>query len=639
MKRFIGLLCLLLAPAAWGTTAVTGHLQTLGTGNVTSGAFVRFWLRGCSGNQPTVSGTGLIAPTQGGVFFFDIAADGSGAVTGTLYSTRDSTGLLGGDISCGGSTLAVWYGMQVFVGGKGGPEVPIHAKNGVSLDITQVTPITTTPVVTAPTGDSTYLRLDAGNAPVTGNLTAKQIESIRFADQFTSPQAAIANCPATDCWVMVPGGIYAAPTNMSRSHLHITGYNQGVTAATIAAATNLQWGTPVADGKVVFTSATGTTIAGGANSIADLTIEGVTFDCLGNNVSCLVLSNGVFESHFGTPAAKIVIQNSGTGAGLTLSAGASVGQSINDNEFDVSIFNAGKGTVFTAPSATTSAANNLFHFLHIQNISTRAVEFVQWADSNRFEWTFISGLANAADGITFNTGTPAGNVGVFGNVFEHCLCADATNPGSYTGKLVTVNKAEHPNAILDWEIGPGITSGGGTILSNPTAYPFDAHVTTDITDGNDAVFIGIVGIRDRTNTAQMGTSKKQGSNAGNYTSTSLTFAVVDGTNLTTTLTVPLGWKLEVKATGTVANSTAAAGTAVAIYDGTCGSGTLLQAQHQGATTTADWRGFSMLGVVTGDAAAHTINLCHLTLNAADAVNMENTGGFYPVMTFTLIPST
>jgi hypothetical protein len=172
MKRLFAILLALFAPVAWATTTVTGTLQNLGTGTVGQAAFVRFWLRGCGGNQPLVNGTALIAPSQGGVYFFDIAANSSGLVAGTIYSTRDSTGLLGGDITCGTSTTSVWYGLQVFVGGKGGPEVAIHAKNGVTLNISQLTPISINPVVTAPTGDSTYLRLNTANSPLTGNLSS-----------------------------------------------------------------------------------------------------------------------------------------------------------------------------------------------------------------------------------------------------------------------------------------------------------------------------------------------------------------------------------------------------------------------------------------------------------------------------------
>ncbi|MBV9179870.1 MAG: hypothetical protein JO356_01045 [Acidobacteria bacterium] len=172
MKRLIRLLALLFVPAiVQATTTVTGTMQNLGTGATTPNAFMRFWLRGCGGNQPRVSGTSLIAPSQGGVFYFDLAANSSGAVSGTLYSTRDSTGLLGGDINCGGSTTAVWYGMQAWFNGKAGPEVPVHAKSGTTLDISQVAPITTNPVVSSPTGDTTYARLDGANQPFQANVT------------------------------------------------------------------------------------------------------------------------------------------------------------------------------------------------------------------------------------------------------------------------------------------------------------------------------------------------------------------------------------------------------------------------------------------------------------------------------------
>lgn len=143
MRRLLALL--ILSSTAFATTPVTGHIQNLATAGVTSGAFVRFWLRGCGGHQPRISGTAVIAPSQGGVFYFDFPAGANGAVSGTLYSTRDVTGNSGGDIECGGSTTKVWYGMQIFQAGKGGPEVPVHAQNTVTLDISTVPILTTTP--------------------------------------------------------------------------------------------------------------------------------------------------------------------------------------------------------------------------------------------------------------------------------------------------------------------------------------------------------------------------------------------------------------------------------------------------------------------------------------------------------------
>jgi hypothetical protein len=169
MKKI--LLALLLSVPCFATTAVTGHIATLG-GTVSGGGnFVRFYLRGCGGNQPRVGGTAIIAPTQGGVYFFDLAANSSGDISGTLYSTRDAAGTGDGEIECGGSHTATWYGMQMFHAGKGGPETPIAAKNTDSFDVSNVTPITTNPVVTAPTGDTTYARIDGGNQPFTGDVT------------------------------------------------------------------------------------------------------------------------------------------------------------------------------------------------------------------------------------------------------------------------------------------------------------------------------------------------------------------------------------------------------------------------------------------------------------------------------------
>lgn len=209
MKRFLAALAFLLLPcSAFATTTVMGALQNLGTGTVGTGSFVRFWLRGCSGNQPRINGTAIIAPSQGGVFFFDLIADGSGNISGTLYSTRDSTGLLGGDVECGGSKTAVWYGMQAFSAGKGGPEIPIHAKSGVTLDITQVVPISSTPVVTAPTGDSTYLRLDGTNGPISGyNSTLAAGSGLAVIAGEASKLTQSANVTAATLYTIPAGGV------------------------------------------------------------------------------------------------------------------------------------------------------------------------------------------------------------------------------------------------------------------------------------------------------------------------------------------------------------------------------------------------------------------------------------------------
>jgi hypothetical protein len=165
---------LFLPCAALATTTVSGSLKDLGTNAITSNSFVRFTLRGCSGNQPTVPGVAVLAG-PGMPYFKDFTADSSGNVSGTLYSTRDAAGTGNGEIQCGVSFTSTFYGMTVYVAGKGGPEMAVHAKNGQTLNIGTVTPISVTPVATAPTGDTTYARLDGGNQPFSGPVTAPNV--------------------------------------------------------------------------------------------------------------------------------------------------------------------------------------------------------------------------------------------------------------------------------------------------------------------------------------------------------------------------------------------------------------------------------------------------------------------------------
>jgi len=213
MKRLLVTL-LMLSGVAFGTTAVTGHISTLG-GTVDHGNFVRFWLRGCGGNQPRVGSVAIISPSQGGVYFFDLVANGTGDISGTIYSNRDLTGTGDGELECGGSHTATWYGMQIFHAGKGGPETPILAKNTDSFDISNITPITTNPVVTAPNGDSTYARLNGGNQPFTGSVTPSGSGSLNLGSATNRWNAFLATLNANNGGTLAgtfTGGTFASTT-------------------------------------------------------------------------------------------------------------------------------------------------------------------------------------------------------------------------------------------------------------------------------------------------------------------------------------------------------------------------------------------------------------------------------------------
>jgi hypothetical protein len=174
MKKLLA--ALLLCGMASATTTVSGGIKDFGTAAVGSAnnSFVRFYLRGCGKNQPRInSASSAIAPKAGvgGAFYFDVAANSSGVVSATIYSTRDAAGTGNGEIECGGSYTAVWYGMVVYANGVPGPEMPVHAKSGVPLNIGTVSYITTPAVVTAPTGDTTYCRIDGTNCGFTGAIS------------------------------------------------------------------------------------------------------------------------------------------------------------------------------------------------------------------------------------------------------------------------------------------------------------------------------------------------------------------------------------------------------------------------------------------------------------------------------------
>lgn len=198
------------------STTITGNIKDLSATAVPGATktFVRFWLRGANGQQPRVNGTALVAPKSGLSFYFDMTPDASGAISGTLYSTRDVTGTGNGEIEVGGSLTSVWYGMQVYNNGAPGPEIAFHAKNSATVDISNVTSLTTTPMATAPTGDTTYLRLDGGNSPVTGSVaftaavTADKINNHIFVDGTKYPitQAGIQSAITDACAISSGAG-------------------------------------------------------------------------------------------------------------------------------------------------------------------------------------------------------------------------------------------------------------------------------------------------------------------------------------------------------------------------------------------------------------------------------------------------
>lgn len=133
------------------------------------------------------------------------------------------------------------------------------------------------------------------------------------------------------------------------------------------------------------------------------------------------------------------------------------------------------------------------------------------------------------------------------------------------------------------------------------------------------------------------TTVKTGSGGGNYSSASTAYVAIDNTNLTYTVTIPVGWKLMVWATADVGVLTAAVAVFFAIVDGVT---TLVESQVIPSTTVAtSTKQITLMDVITGDGASHTVTMQYRTSNAADSVTAINTSStLTPHMTFLLTPS-
>jgi hypothetical protein len=198
-----------------------------------------------------------------------------------------------------------------------------------------------------------------------------------------------------------------------------------------------------------------------------------------------------------------------------------------------------------------------------------------------------------------------------------------------------------------WQVaGTGGAQTTGPITTPEVAAPGGVASKTVIYDdstshrltmkNNNGTATAVTGFSDHTLTL------KKGSGGGNYTSASTTYVVVDATNLCLTVTIPTGFKLEVRAQGSVGTSTAIVAASVAITDNaacsTANAGllheTAVDAGAIGATA-----GFALGTIITGDGAAHNVALQFKTANASDSALMLNSSAtLTPTMTFTMIPS-
>jgi hypothetical protein len=340
MKRLL-LLVFLLSGLASATTPVTGNVKDFGGGAVGSAAntFARFYLRGCGRNQPRVpSSSSAIAPKAGpsGSFFFDIAANASGVVSSTVYSTRDAAGTGNGEIECGGSYTSVWYGVVFYSNGIPGPETPLHAKNGVTLDLSSATPTSTSPVVVAPTGDSTYARLDAGNTPFSAAISGPSFNGVvnpalySGADLCAKINTVMAAYMTTGARIKIPAGSYTCATDIvvpnegSPLYRQPTFILEGDGAGhdtSIVSLTGSVWGQPLGGTQIVWTNTSSlahiSSLGAGYLKLKDITLRDNT-TCstfyFSTNPVVLVFDVEFYGKSYGSLACNDAVVLGGTGS-------------------------------------------------------------------------------------------------------------------------------------------------------------------------------------------------------------------------------------------------------------------------------------------------------------------------------------
>jgi hypothetical protein len=185
---------LLAACSAFASVAVSVNVRNIATTAPTTSITVRFQLQNCTGNVPRVISSGVIVQAQ-----YDFKPDAAGLVTGTIFGNDE--------IDCGGYQNSVYAVIYLKNGIPLQPSYTylINAESGTFNPATAV-PTSSVPAVYPPDGDTTYLRLDGGNASSgsTPLLNALTSATRLFLVTTTIADAATACGTTLPCHVVIP---------------------------------------------------------------------------------------------------------------------------------------------------------------------------------------------------------------------------------------------------------------------------------------------------------------------------------------------------------------------------------------------------------------------------------------------------
>lgn len=221
------------------------------------------------------------------------------------------------------------------------------------------------------------------------------------------------------------------------------------------------------------------------------------------------------------------------------------------------------------------------------------------------------------------------------------LCAGTTATGAFqnvsgvgsTGQVLTSQGA---GALPQWANAPGTGTINSGLINQLAYYAAAGTTLSGLTGGNNLLLTTngsgvptwVSSITNTNNGVTM--TQKKGSAGGDYTTSSSTYVDIDATNLKYVVTIPTGYKLDIKAVAS-GNNTTDSLDGLAIADG----GTVVMqsiANNQGSGKT-----MSCLAQITGDGASHTITL-QFKCSASTLTLYNSTSSLTPFMTFILMPS-
>jgi len=389
--------------------------------------------------------------------------------------------------------------------------------------------------------------------------------------------------------------------------------------------------------NVKFTYSNGLTIA----DVANIGIHGITLDFTGS-ASGNVTMAGVAKGDFDMTVNNCVITspciifggtvtNNGYGnhfgyLGLAGGSGGFVMQAGGGHAWTVNTYDVVHIGALAQPSGTYTAAdfNSLCDTQHLMTVGF-------WANPS----------VTAANGVVFNSFSTTADSDANSIVIE-LFFTTANNFTSGTGVTFNPSSGNYiKTGVMNWGSFPNPTvpacPAAGAVAcvaqGGPSNSPNGTWISLDATATRTSVMYSGVKYPAVVPTV----TYKTGTGAGNYTTTNTaTFAVVDATNQALTVTIPVGMKLVVSASGACGQTTAidTNGAKVAILDGA----SILVQEELTAPSVSASIAYSLQAVVAGDGNSHTVQL-GFAGGAGHPVFINNvSASFVPSMTFQLTAS-